>query len=103
MKNDLPIVFVNVPSTYNVDPRAQEALMKAAGREDFDFQKPANYLNDLAKTDRMPFIDLSTVARNDPKNFYFSGDGHWSPVGVNRSADYILKALALMKLIPSAS
>lgn len=105
--NNQEFVLVNIPSVYQIkdqfikiledekkdfEKKRKEANSKfeASGKL---FDKKENYfLRTVSTKNNISYIDLSPVADKYQKEFYISDD-HWSPRGVEVSAEYVAEQL----------
>ncbi len=111
-KHETTFVLVNIPSVYQIRQKFKEIIvqkiggvrgssssttletLKQEGRLRLLTTETENFvLRGITKRNNIPFIDLTTTAREHEDKFYHKTDDHWSPRGAEVSATYIADQL----------
>ena len=100
--NSFEFVVVGIPEKRNVNEKYQEKFLNQYSDVDesmFEFQKIDRIFGEELPRKDIDYISLYSLAEENFDEFYFKTDGHWSPNGVELSADYITEELEKRKII----
>lgn len=101
-KNNFEFIVVNIPSKLNVNEKYQKKLIREYYIEPHiccEFDKVSKTFNEGLPYYDITYLDLSNLAKNNFNDFYFKTDDHWSPSGVEMTADFLYNSLTKEDLI----
>ena len=96
IKENYKFVVLGIPEKRGVSEEYQKKflhLYQDVNSDEYDFRKIDEIFNSELPKKNIDYISLYDLARNNFDKFYFKTDPHWSPKGVELSADYITEEL----------
>lgn len=98
-QREIPVTFVLIPATYQVNEQVREEYMKSFEIDpaDVDFDQPGRILAEYFKRDSMQLYDPTEFFRQKTKNgsvLYGTFDAHFNAEGHAAMAEYLLPVLA---------
>jgi hypothetical protein len=94
-------VLVVIPDQLQIEDRAQELVFRdpSLRREDYDFQLPQKLLQELARDEGVPWIDLYPEFRESGRSggLYIFRNPHWTEAGNRLAGKVIARGLARLE------